>query len=232
MISQDNNSSETRLHVRAKLPLTDKSFKHACPQASTASGNARWHPMVLKPRKNESYPTWHSLFNVTVLTGLLHGLLFTAFTITRWGHFCWGKNRRISNRTFDHWDETVWVSYSFRSRGSHWVSFMSLFRKRVDQHHPPLSGREDPYLDSIILRFGAKDTTPNLSSLHTDQPLQMCHLLKPGFKSERFDAAAMPKCPSRKVGMGQTYPAQTLLSAPPFFQNVLDTDREKNIYAR
>lgn len=56
MISQDNNSSETRLHVRAKLPLTDKSFKHACPQASTASGNARWHPMVLKPRKNESYP--------------------------------------------------------------------------------------------------------------------------------------------------------------------------------
>lgn len=27
--------------------------------------------------------TSHSLFNVTVFTGLLHGLLFTAFTITR-----------------------------------------------------------------------------------------------------------------------------------------------------
>lgn len=60
----------------------------------------------------------------------------------------------------------------------------------------------------------------------------MCQLLMPGSKSERFDAAATPKCSSRKVGMGQTYPAQTLLSAPPFFQDVLDTDTEKNIYAR
>lgn len=143
MISQDNNSSETRLHVRAKLPLTDKSFKHACPQASTA-GNAPWHPMVLKPRKKSKLSTWHSLFNVTVLTGLLHGLLFTAFTITRWGHFCWGKNRWISNRTFDHWDETVSASYSFRSRGPHRVSFMSLLGKREDQYDPSLSGRETP----------------------------------------------------------------------------------------
>lgn len=85
------------------------------------------HYGSLKQEKGK-LPTSHSLFNVTVLTGLLHGLLFTAFTITRWGHFCGGKNRKISTKTLNHSNEIIWASHSIR--GPQRVTFMPVLGKR------------------------------------------------------------------------------------------------------
>lgn len=182
-------------------------------------------------REKWKLSTLHSLFNVTVLTGLLHGLLFTAFTITRWGHFCWGKIRQISKSTFDQCNEIVWASYSFRRRGSRWVIFMVILRKKRDEIDATCPCLAALSLDSTLLWFRAEDTTPTLFLLHTDWLPQVYQLFMPGFNSERLDTATMPKRTSSKVGLEQIHPAQTPLSASPFFSDLSDTDREKkNMY--
>lgn len=135
------------------------------------------HYGSLKQEKGK-LPTSHSLFNVTVLTGLLHGLLFTAFTITRWGHFCWGKNGKISMRTLDHRNEIVWATHNFR--GPQWVIFMPVLGKRdkvTDAKWPCLA--VGPLWTVCFCDSGLKIQPPLLPHFTGTWPPLMYPLFKP-----------------------------------------------------
>jgi len=81
--SQDTNSSKSPVHVGAQLPISVvKASNTPTLRLALLLGTPDGHYGSSKQEKRK-LSTSYSLFNVTVLTGLLHGLLFTAFTITR-----------------------------------------------------------------------------------------------------------------------------------------------------